>query len=78
MLFAPSGDLIRDRQMVTLPPEFAKMLAVLGETSAELDLGLHCSRCHENLVGKNAREDTQWIVECGCRTFKGGNPMRRH
>jgi hypothetical protein len=64
------------REEVTIPPEYAKMLAVFADTSSQIDLGLHCSRCKQDLVGKNARLDTRWILECACRTFVGGNPLR--
>ena len=75
ILYAPSGMPVRMREDVTCPPEYMKMLAVFAETSAQVDLGLHCSRCKENLRGENAREDTKWKMECGCRTFIGENPI---
>lgn len=64
------------RTEVKLPMEYMQMLAVLAETSADIDLGLHCSRCKENVVGKNARGDNRWIMECACRTYIGTNPLR--
>lgn len=66
------------RQEVKLPMEYMQMLAVFAETSNEVDLGLHCSRCKENLVGKNASADKRWIMECACRTFIGANPIKSH
>jgi hypothetical protein len=77
----PTGFLLPEgtlgtREEVILPPEFAKMLAVLGDTAADIHLGLHCSMCGQDVVGKNARADTRWILECACRTFVGGNPLR--
>jgi hypothetical protein len=65
-----------ERQTVNLPPEYMKMLAVLAETSAQIDLGLHCSRCNQDLSGKNATADKGWIMECACRTFVGRNPTK--
>lgn len=67
--------LIPGRQTVKLPMEYMQMLAVLAETSAEISVGLHCSQCKENIVGKNARGDNRWIMECACRTFVGTNPL---
>ena len=69
--------LIPGRQTVNLPPEYLRMLAVLAETSGEVDLGIHCSRCNQDIVGKNGHGDRRWIMECGCRTFVGENPMAR-
>ena len=70
--------LIPGRETVNLPPEYLRMIAVLAETSSEVDLGLHCSRCHENVVGRNGSGDRRWIMECGCRTFVGKNPIVSH
>lgn len=69
-----SGD---DRREVHLPPQYLQMVSILADTSADLSLGLHCSICGQDLVGKNAREDTRWMMECGCRTFVGANPLPR-
>lgn len=63
------------RETVTVPPEYLRMIAVLAETSGEMDLGLHCSKCGQDLIGKNGRFDRQWVMECACRTFVGGNPL---
>lgn len=65
-----------ERELQILPPEFLRMLAVLGETAGDIEIGLHCSKCKQDLVGKNARADNQWTIECACRTFKGSNPIR--
>lgn len=70
--------IVPNRETVNLPPEYLRMLAVLAETSGEVDLGLHCSRCHENVTGKNGSGDRRWIMECGCRTFIGKNPITSH
>jgi hypothetical protein len=70
----PDG-VLGTREEIRVPPEYMRMVAVFAETSADIDLGLHCSRCGQDLVGKNARADTRWIMECACRTFIGGNPL---
>lgn len=64
----------RTEQVV--PPEYLKMLAVLADTSAQIKLGLHCSLCGQDLIGKNSFSDRRWTMECACRTFIGGNPLR--
>lgn len=77
-LWTPGGTISTERQTVNLPPEYMKMLAVFGETSSEINLGLHCSRCKQDVVGKNATADKGWIMECACRTFIGRNPIQSH
>jgi hypothetical protein len=76
MLFTPGGMINTDRVEVRLPPEYLQMLAAFAETSGEIELGLHCAICKQDLVGKNARADRKWIMECACRTFVGGNPLK--
>ena len=63
------------REEVRVPPEYLKMIAVLADTSAQMRLGLHCSKCGQDLIGKNAHGDRRWVMECACRTFIGGNPL---
>ena len=65
------------RQELSLPPEYVQMLAAFAETSSAIDLGLHCSRCGQDLRGANGRGDARWIMECACRTFIGANPVQR-
>lgn len=72
-LLIPTG-----RRTVDLPMEYMQMLAVLAETSSEVHIGLHCSLCKENIVGKNATSDKRWVMECACRTFVGVNPIKSH
>lgn len=77
-LWTPGGLVnVGERVEVRVPPEYMRMVAVLAETSSDIGLGIHCSRCGQDLVGKNARADTQWIMECACRTFIGANPLPR-
>lgn len=73
----PSGALYVRREEVRLPPEYAQMLAALAETSGVIDLGLHCSRCQQDVRGGNATADNRWLMECACRTFVAGNPLPR-
>lgn len=79
LILAPNGGILsRERERVVLPPEFLKMLAVLGDTGAQIDLGLHCARCKQDLVGRNGTHDAEWTLDCECRRFVGENPMRAH
>lgn len=70
-----SGGLHIGRTEVRLPPEYMQMLSALADTSGVIDLGLHCSRCRQDLRGANGRSDSRWIMECACRTFIGANPL---
>jgi hypothetical protein len=66
------------RQVVEVPPEYLRMIAVLAETSFQINLGLHCSQCGKDVVGvKNHAGERRWMMECECRTFVGENPMAR-
>lgn len=73
----PGGTYAIGREDVTLPPEYMQMLTALAETSSVVDLGLHCSRCGQDLRGANGRSDQRFVMECACRTFVGGNPRPR-
>lgn len=75
LLFTPGGVVNTDRQEVRCPPEWMRMLSVFAETAGEIGLGLHCVHCKQDLQGKNARGDNAWLMECGCRTYVGKNPL---
>lgn len=66
---------VKERTEERYPPEFMRMIAVFADTSADTRIGLHCSECKQDFVGKNARADNQWRIECACRTITGGNPL---
>lgn len=76
-IWTPGGMLSTERKEQHLPPEYLRMLAVLAETSGDIRIGLHCADCKQDIVGKNARADNKWIMECACRTFIGVNPLPR-
>lgn len=71
----PHGFTTVGREEQRLPPEYMQMLVAFAETSAVVDLGLHCSRCKENVVGRNGPGDRKFIMDCACRTFIGANPL---
>jgi len=74
----PDGNVLNvGRTEVELPVEYMQMLAAFAETSAVVDLGLHCSRCGQDLRGANGRSDSRWTMECACRTFIGANALTR-
>lgn len=71
------GGILLGRQEVELPIEYMQMLAALAETSGVIDLGLHCSRCRQDVTGRNGHGDRRWVMECACRTFIGVNAVRQ-
>lgn len=75
ILYTPHGAVNLAREEVAVPPDYLKMLAVLADTSADIGLGLHCTKCKQDVRGANSERDGRWVVECGCRTFKGRNPF---
>ncbi len=77
LIFTPGGGVVNTERLEEyLPPEYLRMLVVMADTSAQIDIGLHCSRCGQDLMGMNNPSDTHFRMECACRTFTGKNPMR--
>lgn len=75
LLLTPDGLVDTDRVQVEWPPEFMRMLAIFAANCGDIQLEIHCGRCHQPLWGKNARHDTDWRMECACRTYLGRNPL---
>lgn len=76
-IWTPNGEVGLTRQDVAVPPEYLRMLLVLGDTANDMRLGLHCASCKQDVRGANASSDGVLKMECGCRTFIGSNPVRR-
>lgn len=79
-LFAPdgSGAILTQRRIVRLPAAFMQTLAAFADVSAEINLGLHCSVCKQDIRGENHSQSARWTMECECRTFVGENPVTSH
>lgn len=80
-LFAPNGSasIITKREQVRLPAAFMKTLAAFADVSAEINLGLHCSLCKQDIRGENHSQAARWTMECECRTFIGdATPTVQH
>lgn len=75
VIYTPGGVLNTERVQVDWPPAFMRMLALFAANAEDIQLGIHCARCKESLQGQNAREDTEWRMECACRTYRGRNPL---
>lgn len=44
-----------------------------NDVAAHFHLGLFCSKCQADIVGKNSDSDRVFSVTCGCREFIGRN-----
>lgn len=79
-IFAPDGSIVTQRQTVRLPSGFMKTLAAFADVASELNLGLHCSKCKQDVGGQNNSASPNWAMECECTTFVGGGarPQRTH
>jgi len=76
VLYTPHGAVNLSREEIDIPPDYLKMLLVLADTSATIRIGLHCTKCKQDIRGANSISDGILRAECGCRTFRGTNPMR--
>lgn len=79
-IFAPDWSIVQQRRTRQLPSSFMQTLAAFADVSAELELGLHCSRCKQDIRGENHSQSPLWKMECECTTFIGGSgdrPRRR-
>ncbi len=61
------GETSPDR--VELRPGVGEWLVQFADVAEALQIGLHCRKCGNPLVGKNARTDTVFSQSCGCRDF---------
>ena len=60
-------------QRVELSAGLVEWLCQLDPFCRKFGLGLHCSHCGGDLVGKNGSNDRTFSVSCGCREFVGPN-----
>lgn len=74
LIFTPSGVVDTERPVIELNPAVAAKLAIFAEVAGALNWGLHCALCGQDVSGQNAREDNQWRMDCGCRTYQARNP----
>jgi hypothetical protein len=76
LIFTPQGVVDTERPVVEMNERVAMKLAIFAEVAGHLHWGLHCSLCKQDISGRNAREETQWQMDCGCRTYVGKNPLK--
>lgn len=61
-------------ERIELMPGQLERLIQFGDVAAAFELGIHCTLCSADLVGKNATSDRVYSVSCGCRDFMGNAP----
>lgn len=73
-LYTPHGRVNLEREVVDVPPAYLDRILLLADTTNDIQLGLHCTRCQQDVRGANRTSDGLLRMECGCRTFVGRNP----
>lgn len=61
--------IVTDREEVSEPTEYLRVIQSLADAAAQIDLALYCQLCGQVLVMDDASVTLQ--MECGCRTFVG-------
>lgn len=59
-------------ETVTVPASWMQLMSNFAATWGRADghaLGIHCSRCGQDLIGGNSATDAVLKVNCGCREF---------
>ncbi len=52
-----------------IDPRKMLILAQLAEFVDQTDMGLHCSRCKADFIGRNSSSDGRWTIACQCRAI---------
>ena len=71
-LWTPDGvvDLDGKRtERVELRAGVGEWIRQFSDVAAALGLGLHCSRCQGDIIGKNSDTAQVYAVVCNCREF---------
>lgn len=58
---------------VELRPALMEWLVQMSDFAEYQNIGMHCSLCGADLVGKNGQSDKTFSVACNCREWVGGN-----
>ena len=80
MMWTPDGPIQLGgpkAQRVELSAGLIEWLAQFDAFARHFGLGLHCSHCQADLVGKNGSNDKVFAVACKCREFVGPNRDHR-
>lgn len=71
VLWTPDGQMrvSGDATRVELRPAVGEWLRQFADVAQSLGLGIHCAKCHGDVVGKNSDQAQVYGVSCGCRDF---------
>jgi len=75
-IWTPDGVVDLDgkkRERVELRAGLTEWFAQFEAVAQHFGLGLHCSRCKADVIGKNGSNDKMFSVSCECRDFVGSN-----
>lgn len=81
MLIHPNGKrIVPSDARVEIPQAHMAAFREFAEFAAHYRLGIHCSVCGNDLIGRNADQDSRHSVACTCREFIAVNdrPEYRH
>ena len=71
VIFSPDGQILGSKasERVELRPGVGEWLRQFADVAEALRLGIHCSKCKADLIGKNSDSDKVFTASCGCRDF---------
>lgn len=71
VIFTPDGRVIGSKasERVELRAGVGEWLRQMADVAQALSLGLHCSKCKADVIGRNDDSDPVYVVTCGCREF---------
>jgi hypothetical protein len=73
-LWIPGQGVQRTRTPEELPWQVMLRTMEYATIAQQFGLGLHCSRCSQDIVAKNAETDPVLKMRCGCRELWSVNP----
>ena len=71
-LWTPDGVVTlgqKTSERVELRAAVGEWLRQFADVATAMELGLHCSRCKSDIVGKNSETARSYAVSCQCRDF---------
>jgi len=77
VLFTPDGGAIaldgKPLERVELRSTLVEWLRQFADFAERYEMGIHCSRCGKDFIGRNADSDATFSHACECREFIGAN-----
>lgn len=79
-IWTPGGLVALDgatRDRVELKPTLMEWFRQFADFAEWQKIGMHCSKCKADIIGKNSDADATFTVACQCREWIGGNRDHR-